>query len=522
MKRLEVEVIKDDDARSAVMRGAKLLHDAVSVTMGPKGQNVLFKKIERKAGVTHDGVTVANLVESNEPREQVGLEIIREAALKQDSVVGDGTTTVTVLAYALLDAAHKLSQEKGLNPMQIRRELDARLPEVIEALERLVDKEMTEEKLVQVATVASGDKVIGEMVGKEMFKSGGNTPILLNFSDSTETYAETINGFKLDGGPASPYLLEGVKDEISDVGIFVIDAKLRQRDDVLPLLRTFAEVPQQDRNFLILCRDIAGDALSYLVTNKVKGFANLAVSRVPSEIKDPSTYLKDIAVMVGATVIAPNTAHNLREPSLKYAGAADKVVVSQLETVVVGGKGIQEDVDTYKNTLEKELKDAKTKAERKHYEDRLLQLRQAIVSFYVGGQSESDAEERHYRFEDAVGASKTALRSGIVPGGGTALYFVASNLRGTEVSSQIFNYALAQPAMTILKNAGIEYSTSELSLNKGYDVLHPEKGVIDLKKAGIVDPAESEIEAVRTATAIAGLLLTAGAVIVDKVVGDEA
>ena len=521
MPRVETEILSEQDTLDAILAGAKRLYDAVSVTLGPTGKNVLFQKLHKKPGVTHDGVTVAQLVSSNNPAEQVALEIMREAALKQDSVIGDGTTTVTVLTYAVLEEAIKMVRD-GVNPMVLKRELDALLPDVVSRLEALVEKDVDQKTTVAVASVAAGDKEIGKMVGDVVFEAGANTPILLNFSDSDDTYAETIRGIRLEGGPASSYLLQESKETITSPYIFVVDAKLRQRDDVLPLLRTMSSFPEDQRNFLVICNDIAGDALSYMVANKVNGFANIAVSRVSSEVKNKSVYLGDIALMCGATVIAPNTPNNLRDHSADCAGGAKEVIVSLTDTVIVEGRGVEEDVAGRREELATAHKEAKTKSERSFIKERLKMLEQKVISIYVGGKSASDAEERHYRFEDAVGAARTALYGGVVPGGGTLLYHLSLELPIDTPAKYAIASALRRPLHKVMENAGIDISKHSVSLGKGINVLAPDKGVVDLWEEGIIDPAKSEIESVKTAITVAGLLITSGAIIVDREVYDEA
>lgn len=522
MPRIETKILSDQETLEAVYSGAKLLYDAVGVTLGPTGKNVLFQKLHKKPGLTHDGVTVAQLVSSNDPAEQVALEIMREAALKQDSVIGDGTTTVTVLTYAVLNEAIAAMRGMGINPMVLKRELDALLPSLIKDIEALVEKDVDLETTINVATVAAGDKEIGKTVGEVVFEAGANTPILLNFSDSDETYAETIRGIRLEGGPASPYLLQESKETIANPFIFVVDAKLRQRDDVLPLLRTMSQFPEDQRNFLVICNDIAGDALSYMVANKVNGFANIAVSRVSSEIKNKSVYLSDIALMCNATVIAPNTPNNLRDHSADCAGRAKEVIVSLTDTIIVEGQGVEEDVAGRREELATAHKEAKTKGERSFLKERLKMLEQKVISIYVGGKSASDAEERHYRFEDAVGAARAALYGGVVPGGGTLLFHVGETMKQDTTAEKVVSAALKLPLRKVMSNAGIDISEHEISLGKGINVLKPENGVVDLWEEGIIDPAKSEIESVKTAVTVAGLLITSGALIVDMEVHDEA
>jgi chaperonin GroEL len=308
----------------------------------------------------------------------------------------------------------------------------------------------------------------------------------------------------------------GIKDELHSPRIVVVDGKLRDKEDILPLLRIIAQMQEGERNILIVCSDIAGDALQYVIMNHLKGFAKMAVARVPTHIKSQTEYLSDLAVSCGATVMSKNTGATYFEPLLEYFGSAKKVTIQPQETVIVEGQAIPEDMNTRIATLVDLKKTGKTPNARKFAEDRLANLEQKIVAIYVGGQSETDAEERHYRFEDAIGASKAALRGGIVPGGGTLLFCVGAGLFTRGDAGPILGHALRAPLFKVLDNAGVTTDELIIKVGRGIDVMHPEDGVIDLVERGIVDPAESEMECVKTAVAIAGLLMTTGAMVVDK------
>ena len=522
---IQTRILTDGEPLDAILSGAEKLYKAVSTTMGPRGQNVIFKKYGHKVGVTHDGVTVAKLVEVNDAAESVGAELIREAAMKLDATTGDGTTTVTVLTYHILKEAAKYIKQ-GESPMALKLALDAHIAPIIAQIDAHTDKDVTLEKLAQVASVAAGDKEIGQAVAEVIFEAGAETPIILGFSESTETVSEVTKGFKIDSGPASPYLMEGagIKLEIKEPYIIVADAKLRDKDDILPILKLTAELPDDKRRFLLVCSDIAGDALAYMVQNRLKGFADLAVARVPQHIQSHAEYLADLAVATGAKVLSRNTGDSIKAPKLEHFGSADKVTVEPRETVIVNGHAAEEDIAIRRRELEAFGKEAKTKAARKFAKDRLMTLEQKVVGIFVGGQSETDAEERHYRYEDAVGASRAALRGGVVPGGGTLLYSIGKEMRGGVGAQRVLSQALKEPLCIVLENAGVNISLFEpdsILIGKGIDVMHPEDGLIDLVERGILDPAESEKECVRTAIAIAGLLITSGALIVDEKVSED-
>jgi chaperonin GroEL len=525
---IKTDIQTDGNQLDSLLRGAEKLYKAVSVTMGPKGQNVIFKKYGKRAGVTHDGVTVAKLVKCNNEAEDVGADLLREAAMKLDATTGDGTTTVTVLAYHILKEAAEAIRG-GESPMSLKLAIEALQPKIIAQIQKHTDNDVTLEKLQQVASVSSGDKEIGKAVGKVMFEAGKDTPIMLGFSQNNDTTTEVINGFKIDSGPASPYLMEGagVKLEIPEVKIIVADAKLRDKDDVMPILQLMSTVPETERRFLLVCSDVAGDALAYMVANRLKGFAEIAVARVPAHISSHAEYLSDVAVACGAKVLSRNTGNTIKEPKIEHLGSADKVTVEPRETVIVNGHPIKEDLDTRLQQLQEFKKSGKTEAARKFAQDRLMTLEQKVVGIFVGGQSETEAEERHYRYEDAVGACRAALRGGVVPGGGTLLWSLSTMpvlIHGPDeqnIAGDILGSAMRQPLLKVLSNAGISVDGLAITLGLGVDVMHPEDGVIDLVERGIIDPAESEIECVKTAISIAGLLMTSGALIVDEGEPDE-
>ena len=532
---IKTKILTDGDPLESVLRGAEILYKAVSTTMGPRGRNVIFRKHNKRVGITHDGVTVAKLVKLDDDAEDVGADLLREAAMKLDITTGDGTTTVVVLAYHILKKAAEYIQN-GENPMKLKLALDDLQGDILDKIDNIVDKDVTEDKLIQVASVAAGDYSIGKSVGKVIFEAGPDTPIMLGFSENGETRTEIINGFKINAGAASPYLYAdsaGVKVEIDSPKIIVVDAKLRDKEDVMPLLSTISQLPAEERKFLLVCADIAGDALSLMVINHLKRFAQVAVARVPESISSQTDYLNDVAISCGAQLLSRNAGNSIKEPKLEHFGQAKRVTVEPRETVIIEGKFIPEDMDSRVEALKKFKKGATDAATRKFADDRLKTLDQKIVSIYVGGQSETDAEERHYRYEDAVGASRAALRGGVVPGGGTLLWAIAESLEQSTVGN-IMREALRQPILKILDNAGLtieqqpwwkqwrhQVKDYEIELGMGIDVMHPEYGVIDLVKAGILDPAESEIECVKTAIILAGLLMTGGALIVDTGEIDE-
>lgn len=510
---IKTRVLTDAEPLDNLLMGAMKLYKAVATTMGPRGNNVIFRKHGGKTGVTHDGVTVAKAVKLDDPAMDVGADLLREAAMKLDAVTGDGTTTVTVLAYQILLLAAAMIKQ-GASPMKLRVYLDSAVDELADLLKQDATKVTKVQQLIDVATVAAGNAKIGKEVGEAIFEAGKDTPIMLGFSQSGETTTEVINGFKVGNGPASAYLLEGsgFRLEIDFPKIIVCDADLRTKEDILPILQAISPLPPEERKFLIVANDVTGDALSLLVINKLKGFANLSVVKTPDRIQVKSAFLQDLAISCGAKVMSRNTGHTMATPALEDFGYAEKVIVELDDTIIVNGRVDQKEWDKHVAGLKK----ATQPEIKKFAKERLLTLEQKVVQILVGGQSETDAEERHYRYEDAVGASRAALRKGIVPGGGTALYALSES-----TDNPILGVALKMPLEIIYENAGVIKPEDTIEWGHGIDVLNPEKGVIDLMEAGIVDPVQSEIEALRTAVSIAGLLMTSGAMIVDEEVKDE-
>lgn len=517
---MKTKVLDRNDTLLANLEGARKLYKAVKVTMGPRSSNVIFKKKDKRVAVTHDGVTVAKAFAVDDETQAVGADLLREAAMKLDALTGDGTTTVTVVAFHILRAAISKIME-GANASILKRELEELQAQVVRDIEELADTEVTEELLIQVATTAAGDGEIGQEVGKLIFDAGEDTPILLDFSDDDKTTSEVIRGYKINSGAASPYLVNGLKAELGPSFVVCVDAKLREKEDIVPILQVIGAMEPQNRSVLLVVSDISGDALSIAVLNHLKQSMGIAIARVPAGIGSPSDYLEDVAISTGGKVLSKNTAYTIVEPQADNFGHADKIVVEPGATVIVGGKADPEVLATHFEGLSTLSKEGKTPVAKKFAKDRLAGLSQTLISIRVGAQSESEAEERHYRYEDAVGACRAALRNGVLPGGGTVLYSI-----GKRLENDILGEALKRPLKIILESVGIEFEEDsvldhQIQVGFGFDVTRPEDGVINLMVRGIVDPAESEIEAVKTAISIAGLLMSAGAMIVDVEDEDE-
>lgn len=501
------------DTVKTIFNGAEKLYEAVSTTMGPRGSNVIFRKLGAKTAVTHDGVTVAKAVSLGNNPGDLGADLLKEAAMKLDATTGDGTTTVTVLAYHMLKEALK-EIESGKNPMKLKVQLDKDQIEVLDAIKK-AKKDAGDEEVIQVAQVASGDKEIGQEVGELISKVGKDTPVFLELSESSETTTEVINGFKIYSGSASPYLLDesGVRHEARDVNVIAIDAKLRDKDDIMPILKLVGTLDPSNRKVLLVANEVASDALSLCLVNTAKGFADIMVVKTPQTIKNSTDYLTDLAISTGGVLLSRNGTFPIDKISQAHLGYAKRVIVELAETTIIEGVPDVELLETHKETLKKTAHTATAPEIKKFAEERLNTLGQKIAIIRIGGQSETEIEEKHYRYEDAVGAAKAAIRNGILPGGGTFFYELSH-----KIKNPILKAALKAPIKKIYENAGIDLNQymNEIRSGHGVDVLNPDKGVIDLVKQGIIDPAESEEQCIRTAVAISGLLMTSGAIIVDQ------
>lgn len=527
---IRTDILTGEDPLDVILAATEMLYKPIAASMGPKGRYTLYRQYGRGVGTTNDGVTISKLVRSNDDAEDAVIDYMRAAILELETLIADSTTTGFVLTREILREA--ITQiKKGENPIRLAAALQALEPDIIEFINKSTDRDVTYQKLIDIATTSAKDSVIGEQVAKTVWDTGEETPIVLGFSDSTETSSEVIDGFKIDSGPSSSeFIRSGVSTEILDPYIVVVDAKLRDKEDILPMLRISAQLPETDRKMLFVVSDIAGDALQFLIANHTKGFGEIACARVPQSIQSHTEYLSDLALSCGAKLISRDGETTIRNVTLDDFGRAQKVTVQPTETVIVNGQRIKEDFDTHIASLKGMKKDHKTKAGRKFASDRLKLLDQKVISIFVGGQNSKDAEKRHYAYEDALGASRTALRGGTVPGGGTLLYTVGSYLfNNGSKAENILTKALQAPIKCILDNAGFSYKKKwyqkrglldSVVTGFGFDMTHPEDGFVNLVERGIVDPAESEIQSVRTAMNVAINLITIGSEIVERKTDD--
>lgn len=518
------QILYNQEARERVLEGAKVLYEAVKTTMGPKGGNVIFEDEAGNPNVTHDGVTVAknvNLVddETNSGR-RMGAELIKQAANKMDTSVGDGTTTVTVLTYHILNEANKLIAA-GHNPMELRRSLEELLPVILDTLTELAEPIDTKKKVAQVATISAGEKLIGDMIADIVETIGKEGVITVDESPTSETTKEIVEGYTFDRGMLSPYMVTDsskMEATYANPAILVSDKDITSVRELIPVLEKLAKAGK--RELLIVADNISGEALSTLLANHIKGTFNVVAVRAPGVGDRRRDALQDIAVLTGATVLSPDRPTEFDQADENSIGTAAKVIVTEHQTTIIGGGGIDEDVKTHVQTVADRLEAATAEDDKVYLTQRKAALENRVAVIRVGGATETEMLERHYRVVDAVAATKAALKGGIVPGGGVALLRIAKTISDSSdtLGGTILSKALEQPFRIILDNAGLSAERfkdavlSDKLGTKGVDVSQPNK-LVDLKKAGVIDPVAVTKSAVENAVSIAGTAMTMGGLI---------
>lgn len=525
------KVFYDDDARERVLAGAKALYDAVKVTYGPKGGNVVIAKGYGGPTVTHDGVTVAESVELPENDDEtlgykVGAELIKQAATKLNKVAGDGTTTVTVLTYSILKEANRLIAA-GHNPQELRKGIEAAAVDVIKSLEKQAESiEGKSDRVAEVATISAGSREIGELIASVIEKVGKEGVVTVEAGQGLELESEVVEGFSLDKGFASALFVTDVNRQeavFEKPAIVLTDKKLSSIQDIAPILESLAQSGQ--KNLVLIADEVDGEALSILVLNKLKGVFNSVVVKAPSFGDRRKDVLEDIAVLTGATVVSDERGMTFENTGLEVVGSARKVIVGKDESTIIEGAGKPADVKARIAQITTQAEGASSNYDREQYEKRAAALSGKVAVIKVGGASETEIDEKKFRVDDAVAATKAALAEGIVAGGGVTLVNLSDAVKADGADSHsagklILKNALKQPFLQIMTNAGLnsEALLAQVEAGKpgfGIDVNAPEKGLIDVKKAGVIDPARVTKEAVQNAVSIASTAATMGALVVD-------
>ncbi|HRF28064.1 MAG TPA: chaperonin GroEL [Candidatus Saccharibacteria bacterium] len=525
------KVFYDEDARNRILGGAKALYDAVKVTYGPKGRNVVIAKGYGGPTVTHDGVTVAESVDLPENDDEtlgykVGAELIKQAASKLNKVAGDGTTTVTVLTYNILKEANRLIAA-GHNPMELKKGIEEAGKEVVKAIDALSESvEGKTERVAEVATISAGDEAIGKLIADVMEKVGKDGVITVEAGQGLEMESEVVEGFSLDKGWASPFFVtdagrqEAVYEKPS---IVITDKKISTAQELLPLIEKLAQTGKKD--IVLVADEVDGEALSILVLNKLKGVLNTVVVKAPSFGDRRKDIMADMAVLTGAQVISDDQGLSFENVGLEVVGTARKVIVGKDDTTIIEGAGKTSDIKARITQIVSQADNASSEYDKEQFEKRAAALSGKVAVIKVGGATETEIDEKKFRVDDAVAATKAALAEGIVPGGGVTLVNVASHIAtdGSDSSSagrQILKDALKQPFLQITANAGLnsEALLAQVETGKpgfGVNVMKPEKGLVDVKKAGVIDPTRVTKEAVQNAVSIASTAATMGALVVE-------
>ena len=525
------KVFYDDDARERVLGGAKALYDAVKVTYGPKGRNVVIAKGYGGPTVTHDGVTVAESVDLPEQDDEtlgykVGAELIKQAAQKLNKAAGDGTTTVTVLTYNILKEANRLIAA-GHNPMELRKGIEAAAADIIKQLDKLSESiEGKTERVAEVATISAGDAQIGKLIAGVIEKVGKDGVVTVEASQGLDLEAEVVEGFNLDKGWSSPFFVtDAARQEAvyEKPAIVITDKKISNVSEFLPLIEKLAQAGKKD--VVLVADEVEGEALSILILNKLKGVLNTVAVKAPAYGDRRKEVLQDIAILTGGQVISEDHGMTFENVELDVIGTARKVIVGKDNTTIIEGAGKEAAVNGRIAEITALAENASSEYDKEQHEKRAAALRGKVAVIKVGGATETEIDEKKFRVDDAVAATKAALAEGIVAGGGVTLVNLAATIKADGADSisagrQILKNALRVPFTLITENAGLNSAAllAQVEAGKagqGIDVNSPDAGLVDVKKAGVIDPVKVTKEAVQNAVSIASTAATMGALVVE-------
>lgn len=520
------EIMFDAEARAALKRGVDKLANAVKVTLGPKGRNVIIEKKFGAPSVTKDGVSVAKEIELKDPIENMGAQMVREVASKTADDAGDGTTTATVLAQAIVTAGLK-NVTAGANPMDLKRGIDKAVKSVVEDLKKQSKKVGDDyKKIEQVATIsANNDPEIGKLIADAMKAVGKEGVITVEEAKGTSDELKTVEGMQFDRGYLSPYFVtnaEKMEVELDNPYILIYDKKISSMKDLLPVLE---KVVQTNKPLLIIAEDVEGEALATLVVNKLRGTLKIAAVKAPGFGDRRKEMLQDIAVLTGGTVISEERGYKLENADLSYLGKAEKVVIDKDNTTIINGAGKTEDIKARINQIKAQIENTTSDYDREKLQERLAKLAGGVAVIYVGAPTEVEMKEKKDRVDDALHATRAAVEEGIVPGGGTAYIRALNaleNLKGDNedenIGIAIVRRALEEPLRQIVFNAGGEGSVVVQKVKEGkddfgYNARTETYG--NLIEEGVIDPTKVSRVALENAASIAGLLLTTECVVVE-------
>ncbi|MBM7581930.1 chaperonin GroEL [Caldicoprobacter guelmensis] len=511
------QIIYGEEARRAIERGVNKLADTVKITLGPKGRNVVLEKKYGSPQIVNDGVTIAKEIEVEDPFENMGAQLVREVASKTNDVAGDGTTTATVLAQAIIREGLK-NVAAGANPMLLKKGIQRAVDAAVEALKKLSKPIESKEAIAQVASISAGDETIGQLIADAMDKVGKDGVITVEESKSLTTEVEIVEGMQFDRGYISPYMVTDTEKMIAELEeplILITDKKISNVQDLLPILE---QVVQHGRKLLIIAEDIEGEALATLVVNKLRGTLISVGVKAPGFGDRRKAMLQDIAILTGGTVISEEVGLTLKEATIDMLGRAAKVTVDKENTTIVGGAGDPKEIKNRIASIKAQIEETTSDYDREKLQERLAKLAGGVAVIKVGAATETEMKEKKLRIEDALNATRAAVEEGIVPGGGVALIKAIEEVEklqaeGDELTGiNIVKRALEEPLRQIAINAGMEGSVVaervKASSDKyfGFDALKGEYG--DMVAKGIIDPTKVTRSALQNAASVAAMVLT--------------
>ena len=515
-----------EEARKKVLEGVNILADAVKVTLGPKGRNVILDKSFGSPLITKDGVTVAKEIELEDKFENMGAQLIKEVASKTSDEAGDGTTTATVLAQAIIKEGVKVVAA-GANPMDVKRGIDKAVEKVVEKLKSLSKETKDKKEIAQVGTIsANNDSEIGEIIAEAMEKVGKEGVITVEEAKGMETTLEIVEGMQFDRGYLSPYFVtdpERMECVLEDAFVLIHDKKISNMKDLLPILEQIAKA---GRPFLLIAEDVEGEALATLVVNKLRGTLQCCAVKAPGFGDRRKAMLQDIAILTGGQVISEELGLKLENATLNDLGRAKRITVDKDNTTIVDGAGKKEDIEARIQQIRAQIEETTSDYDREKLQERLAKLVGGVAVISVGAATETEMKEKKARVEDAMNATKAAVEEGIVPGGGVSLLRCIDALDEIEVENEdqrigvnIIKKALEAPFRQIVSNAGLDASlllekVKNADETKGFDAAKGE--LVDMMEAGIIDPTKVERLALQNAASVAGLMITTECLVTDK------
>ena len=517
------EIKFSEDARAAMLRGVDKLADTVKVTLGPKGRNVILDKSFGAPQITNDGVTIAKEIELEDKFENMGAQLVVEVASKTNDIAGDGTTTATVLAQAIVNEGMK-NVTAGANPVGIRRGIELATRKAVESLQAISTQVADKESIAQIAAISSGDEEIGHLLADAMEKVGSDGVITIEESQGIETELEVVEGMQFDRGYLSQYMVtddEKMEANLDNPYILITDKKITSVQDILPVLE---DIMQQNRPLLIIADDIEGEALPTLVLNKIRGTLNVVAVKAPGFGDRRKGMLEDIATLTNGTVITSELGLDLKDMTIDQLGSAGKVVVTKDDTTIVEGTGDKTSIEQRVSMLRSQAEETTSEFDREKLQERIAKLAGGVAVIKVGAATETEIKERKLRIEDALNASRAAVEEGVIAGGGTAYINILKDLEAIDVSDdeatgvKIVLRALEEPVRQIAQNAGLDGSVIVERLK------HVETGIgfnastgkmVNMVEAGIIDPTKVTRSALQNAASVSALLLTTEAAVAD-------